>query len=314
MKGEEYEYTSFDWINKFSGEAMLLYTKIMKEVLNQDIIDKVVCNYDEFAFFCLLSLFIANLFFVNLSQALLKEIDFNDLSPSDYTLMISDLDENEYSNYNDLANFILEDEDENKKEEENNNEQKNEAENKKEEENNNEQKDNNEDKKEDENNNEGKDKDEDKKENENKNINKINKKILKLKSKREEMKKIIKKKQMDTMKIQLERINITYKLTKVYNIRDEIKELKKIKIKNDEYYTTGYLCWKKKHEIKIIDEKIAEKNKEIKMFEKNDSDTFTGVIFVTFKEEKDANYKYTQFHPQKNIETTFLTHFLQDFM
>ena len=36
----------------------------------------------------------------------MKEIDFNDLSPSDYTLMISDLDEKEYSNYNDLSNLI----------------------------------------------------------------------------------------------------------------------------------------------------------------------------------------------------------------
>ena len=301
LKGEEYEYTTFDWINKFSGEAMLLYTKIMKEVLNQDIIDKVVCNYDEFAFFCLLSLFIANLFFVNLSQALLKEIDFNDLSPSDYTLMISDLDEKEYSNYNDLANFILEDENEDKKEDENNNEQKDENEDKKEDDNNNEQKDKNEDKKEDDNNSEQKVKNEDKKDDDNKNINKINKKFFKFKSNIEEVKKIIKKKQMDTMKIQLERINITYRLTKIYDIRDEIKELKKIKIKNDEYYTTGYLCCKKKHEIKILDEKIAEKNKEIKILEKNDSDTFTGVIFVTFKEEKDAK-EY-----RNNFPHTFLT-------
>ena len=103
------------------------------------------------------------------------------------------------------------------------------------------------------------------------------------------------------MKIQLERINITYRLTKIYDIRDEIKELKKIKIKNDEYYTTGYLCCKKKHEIKILDEKIAEKNKEIKILEKNDSDTFTGVIFVTFKEEKDAK-EY-----RNNFPHTFLT-------
>jgi hypothetical protein len=135
LKGEEYEYTTFDWINKFSGEAMLLYTKIMKEVLNQDIIDKVVCNYDKFAFFCLLSLFIANLFFVNLSQALLKEIDFNDLSPSDYTLMISDLNEKEYSNYNDLASLITDNVNEDKKEEEENNDEQKEEKEKKDDEN-----------------------------------------------------------------------------------------------------------------------------------------------------------------------------------
>ena len=135
MKGEEYKYTSFDWINRFSGETMLLYTKIMREVLNQDIIDKVVCNYDKFAFFCLLSLFIANLFFVNLSQALLKEIDFNDLSPSDYTLMISDLNEKEYSNYNDLASLITDNVNEDKKEEEENNDEQKEEKEKKDDEN-----------------------------------------------------------------------------------------------------------------------------------------------------------------------------------
>ena len=43
------------------------------------------------------------------------------------------------------------------------------------------------------------------------------------------------------MKLQLEGINMTYKLTKIYDIRAEIKELKKIKIKNDDYYTTGCL-------------------------------------------------------------------------
>ena len=272
MKGEEYEYTSFDWINRFSGETMLLYTKIMREVLNQDIVDEVVCNYDKFAFFCLLSLFIANLFFVNLSQALLKEIDFNDLSPSDYTLMISDLNEKEYTNYNDLASLITDNVNEDKKEEEeNNNEQKEENENK-------------------ENENENKNENKENKENENKenkeNKNKEN--ILNKKKSFKEFKNKIKKKKLETKKTQLEGINMTYKLTKIYDIRDEIKELKKIKIKNDDYYTTGCLCCKTKHNIKIIDEKIEEKNKQINLYEKNEFDTFTGVIFVTFKEEKDA--------------------------
>ena len=60
-------YTQNDILNKFSGESMYMYGEIMKKLLSQEYVDKIIINYQFIAFICLIVLFIANFFFVSLS-------------------------------------------------------------------------------------------------------------------------------------------------------------------------------------------------------------------------------------------------------
>jgi hypothetical protein len=73
-----------------------MYGEIMKKLLSQEYVDKIIINYQFIAFICLIVLFIANFFFVSLSQNILKELDYGNINVNDYTLLISDLNEDDY--------------------------------------------------------------------------------------------------------------------------------------------------------------------------------------------------------------------------
>ena len=49
-------HNTFDWINKYSGETMLRYTKILKSTSNKENIDEIVVNYHFISFITLLYL------------------------------------------------------------------------------------------------------------------------------------------------------------------------------------------------------------------------------------------------------------------
>ena len=83
---------------------MYIYKEIMKELLGQDYVDKILIDYQFIAFICLITLFVANLFFVIISQNQLKEINYGYINVSDYTLLISDLSEDEYEKMTDKDN------------------------------------------------------------------------------------------------------------------------------------------------------------------------------------------------------------------
>ena len=105
---KEFDYTSFDWINQWSGETMLNYAKILKSIFNQKKVDDILVNFNIIPFICLLCLFICNMIFLNLSEAIVNEINFNEQSPSDYTLMISDIPTTQ-SDPQELKNVFLAD-------------------------------------------------------------------------------------------------------------------------------------------------------------------------------------------------------------
>ena len=70
---------------------MLFYIKILKDFANQNQIDNAVCNFNFISFIAMIILFIINLLYVSLTSALKAEIDFNEQSPSDYILLVSDI-------------------------------------------------------------------------------------------------------------------------------------------------------------------------------------------------------------------------------
>ena len=93
-----------DKINEYTGESMYIYKEIMKELLGQKYVDKVLVNYQFVTFICLITLFISNLLFISLSQNQNKEINYGNINVSDYTLLISDLSEDDYEKMTDKNN------------------------------------------------------------------------------------------------------------------------------------------------------------------------------------------------------------------
>ena len=96
ISSDEYDYTKFDWMNKWSGQTMIFYIKILKDFATQKQIDDVICNFNLISFISLLILFIINMLFISLTSALKNEIDFKEQSPSDYTLIVSDIPTEQY--------------------------------------------------------------------------------------------------------------------------------------------------------------------------------------------------------------------------
>ena len=96
ISNDEYDYTKFDWMNKWSGQTMIIYIKILKDFADQKQIDNVVCNFNFISFISLFILLIVNFLFISLTSALKNEIDFKEQSPRDYTLIISDIPKEQY--------------------------------------------------------------------------------------------------------------------------------------------------------------------------------------------------------------------------
>lgn len=88
------QYNSFDWMNKYSGEVMLFYINILEEFATKKQIDDIVLNFNLISFITLFILFIVNLLFVSITSILVTEIDFTNISVSDYACMVSEIPKN----------------------------------------------------------------------------------------------------------------------------------------------------------------------------------------------------------------------------
>ena len=62
----------------------------MKTTEQKDI-NKSIINYSIIGFFCMISLFIINIYFIILFKAKIKEDKIDNIQPSDYTVLITDL-------------------------------------------------------------------------------------------------------------------------------------------------------------------------------------------------------------------------------
>ncbi len=91
IRTEQYKNTSFDLINTLSGEVMLFYVHILKDFAEQKQIDDVIINFNIIFFISSFIIFCIHLMFVSLSSILKAEIDNNEQSPADYTLIVSDI-------------------------------------------------------------------------------------------------------------------------------------------------------------------------------------------------------------------------------
>ena len=77
----------FSWLSKASSNNILDY----KELLGDNKNDTIFINYSIIGFLCMISLFIINIFFIILFNARIKAEKSDNIQPSDYTVLITDL-------------------------------------------------------------------------------------------------------------------------------------------------------------------------------------------------------------------------------
>ena len=78
----------FDWFWKISIDNIIDYKNLIKDKKD---IDKLFINYSILGFFCMILLFIINIYFIILFKAKIKADKIDNIQPSDYTVLITDL-------------------------------------------------------------------------------------------------------------------------------------------------------------------------------------------------------------------------------
>lgn len=105
FRSDVLDLLSFNWMNDLSSESMKIYYQFIKNS-SGTAADDIICNYNIITFITCLVILIVNMIFVNLSEAMVREIDFDDESPSDYTLLVSGIPREE-RNVKNLMNKYL---------------------------------------------------------------------------------------------------------------------------------------------------------------------------------------------------------------
>ena len=204
---------TFDWINRYSGVAMLKYINVLKDFASQETIDEIVVNFNFISFITLLYLFLIHLLYVSLSSIFITENDSSIKSPNSYTVMVSDIPIKECDK--DLKKYLT-----------------------------------------------------------------INDKI------------------------NIHDINISYKLTKLEQLKDEYRKIERILLEINqftEYYEEGFLCCKKKIRLESLNEQKKDIIKNIKKLNNDfSSESFTGVAFIIFNYQSEAK-RYVKAFPKNFI-------------
>ena len=91
-KGSEFYDNETDWALRFSSDNLKSY-RIVSNLTTEkfDNVNRVVLNYSTMDFCCIFTLFIINIFYIILIQTMSQSINLKNTSPSDYTLVITNL-------------------------------------------------------------------------------------------------------------------------------------------------------------------------------------------------------------------------------
>ena len=98
----------FNWFYKVSSDNILDYKKLLNYTGHKDY-ENIFINYSFIGFFCMLSLFIINIFYIILFKAKIKVEKYDNIQPSDYTVLITDLQKmvNEFKEKNEEKNTTI---------------------------------------------------------------------------------------------------------------------------------------------------------------------------------------------------------------
>ena len=104
--GSQYYSNDTDWVLKYSSDNIKSYRKVFKEFTGNDEVDNVLVNYSIVNFFCLMTLFVVNIVYIILVKAKGIELDIQNISPSDYTVLCVNLNNalDAYNYYKDFSN------------------------------------------------------------------------------------------------------------------------------------------------------------------------------------------------------------------
>jgi len=92
IKGvSEYFIKKGDWEFKYNGINLKYFRKVYNNIVGTDDADKVLTNYHITSFIALVTLFIINLLYIILLYNINHQYDLSVTSPSDFTIMISNL-------------------------------------------------------------------------------------------------------------------------------------------------------------------------------------------------------------------------------
>ena len=99
----------FDWFSKVSSDNILHYKKLLNYIHNNNNYEKYFINYSFIGFFCMSTLFIINIFYFILFKAKIKLEKYDNIQPSDYTVLITDLQKmvNEFKEKNEEKNTTI---------------------------------------------------------------------------------------------------------------------------------------------------------------------------------------------------------------
>ena len=98
----------FNWFYKVSSDNLLDYKKLLNYTGHKNY-DKIFINYSFIGFFCMLSLFIINVYYIILFKAKIKLEKYDNIQPSDYTVLITDLQKmvNEFKEKNEEKDTVI---------------------------------------------------------------------------------------------------------------------------------------------------------------------------------------------------------------
>ena len=98
----------FNWFYKTSNDNILDYKKLLNYTGHNNY-DNIFINYSFIGFYCMLSLFIFNVYYIILFKAKIKLEKYDNIQPSDYTVLITDLQKmvNEFKKQNEEKDNII---------------------------------------------------------------------------------------------------------------------------------------------------------------------------------------------------------------
>ena len=98
----------FNWFSKVSSDNIFDYNNILKFNNKSKSKEGIFINYSIVGFICMISLFIVNIFYIILNKAQIKAEKINNIQPSDYTVLIANLQRfvNEFKEKNEVKELI----------------------------------------------------------------------------------------------------------------------------------------------------------------------------------------------------------------
>jgi hypothetical protein len=103
-----------DWLYQMSYDNINFYHNLSAKVIGQVNIteanrfDDLLVNYNFINFLAMMALFAINFIIIMIMNTIIKEADYGNITPSDFTLMVSNIEKEKYDNTEHMIENVLE--------------------------------------------------------------------------------------------------------------------------------------------------------------------------------------------------------------